>query len=60
MVLNEINHWSRDFVEVNFHFENRECNFEAHALAKVASSLTVGRQLWQGTVACIPDALNFE
>jgi ribonuclease HI len=49
LVLNEIRERATDFVRVIFRFENREVNYEAHALAKAASSLPVGRHLWLGT-----------
>lgn len=63
LVLNEISDRKKDFVKVTFRFENREANCEAHALAKAASSLPVGRHLWLGNppdIACIPSVLNFE
>ena len=56
-VLHEITARRRDFNHVKFKFEHRENNFEAHALAKAASSLPVGRHIWLGTVPdiiCIP------
>lgn len=62
-MLNEINHMSREFVDVTFHFKNREYNSEAHSLAKAASSLHVSHHLWLGNVpdiTCIRRVLNFE
>ena len=59
-VLDEIRDKTLDFVKVSFHFENREANFEAHALAKAASSLPMGHHLWLGNppdIICIPPAL---
>ena len=57
LVLNEIRDRTTDFVSITFRFKNREANFEAHALAKAASSLLVGRHLWLGilpNIICIP------
>lgn len=50
-----------NFDSVSFCFEHRESNFEAHSVAKGASSLSVGRHVWLGIVpdiACITDVLN--
>ena len=60
LVLNEIRDRVYDFVSITFRFENREANFEAHALAKAASSLPAGRHLGLGNppdIICIPPAL---
>lgn len=60
LVLNEIRDRITDFVKVSFRFEVREANFEAHALAKAASSLPVGRHLWLGNppdIICIPSVV---
>lgn len=62
-VLHEITERRKEFEDVSFHFEHREANFEAHALAKAASTLPVGRHLWLGDlpdIICIPLVLNFE
>ena len=56
-VLHEIMARRRDFHHVKFKFEHRENNFDAHALAKAATSLAVGRHIWLGTlpdIICIP------
>lgn len=56
-VLHEIKDQRKEFQHVNFKFEHRENNFEAHALAKAAPSLLVGRHIWLGTlpdIICIP------
>ena len=61
LVLNEIRDRTTDFVSITFRFKNREANFEAHALAKAASSLLVGRHLWQGNppdIICIPSMID--
>ena len=62
-LLREINERMIDFVKISFCFESRESNFEAHALAKAASSLPSGRHMWLGIlpdIICIPLVLNFE
>ena len=56
-VLHEIREQRKEFQHVTFKFEHKENNFEAHALTKPTSSLTVGRHLWLGTlpdIICIP------
>lgn len=61
--MEKINSSRRNFTHLEFCFEHRENNFEAHSLAKGAVSLSVGRHVWLGVlpdVACIPDILNFE
>ena len=43
--------------------EKRECNVEAHVLAKAATSLPCGRHLWlTGTpeIICIPMTVNIQ
>ena len=60
LVLDEIRTRTLDFVKVVFRFENREANVEAHALAKAASTLPVGRHVWLGNlldIICIPPVL---
>ena len=62
-VLQEIQVTRNFFNSVNFRFEHRENNFEAHSVAKGAASLPVGRHVWLGIlpdIACIPEVLNFE
>jgi hypothetical protein len=39
-----------------FHHEGRRSNVEAHRLARVATSLPIGRHVWLGT---LPKGLNF-
>ena len=59
-VIEEIKVRTLDFVKVSFRFENREANCEAHALAKAASTLPIGRHVWLGTtpdIICIPSDL---
>lgn len=59
-ILNEIKDRRKDKDVVSFRFEHRESNFEAHALAKAAASLAVGRHVFLGIVPdiiCIPDTL---
>lgn len=63
LVLSEIRDRTKDFVKVSFRFENRETNLEAHALAKAALSLSVGRHMWLGIlpdIICIPSILRVE
>ena len=52
-ILHEISARRREFNYVKSKFEHRENNFEAHALAKAASSLPVGRHIWLGTLLYI-------
>lgn len=49
-ILSEIRGRMKDFVKVSYRFENREANFEAHAVAKAASTLPIGRHLWLQTL----------
>lgn len=61
-VLDEIKHRRRDFLVVNFCFESRVCNFEAHSLVKAAVSLPASRHLCLGfrpDIICIPDIVEF-
>ena len=61
-ILHEISPRRREFNYVNFKFEHRENNFEAHALAKAGSSLPVGRHIWLETlpdIICIPLIITF-
>ena len=53
-LLSEINERRNDFVKISFCFERRESNFEAHALAKAASSLPSDRHMWLGI---LPDII---
>ena len=48
MILQDINVRSRYFNCVRFAYEGRECNWEAHYLAKHACTLEPGRHLWLG------------
>ena len=41
---------------IQFHHENRCSNGEAHRLARLATTLPVGRHVWLGT---LPEGLNF-
>ncbi|XP_073360565.1 uncharacterized protein [Aegilops tauschii subsp. strangulata] len=62
-VIEEIKVRTLDFVKVSFRFENREANCEAHALAKAASTLPIGRHVWLGNtpdIICIPSVLIVE
>jgi hypothetical protein len=45
-IIQEIQTRHIPFTSCFFTFESRTCNFEAHSLAKHASSLGVGRHLW--------------
>ena len=38
-----------DFISCDFIFEGRSMNFDSHNLAKLSSSLNVGRYLWMGS-----------
>lgn len=60
-IVHEIIARSTDFDECCFSHESRNCNFEAHYLAKISLSLGVGRHLWLGVphaIVMIP--LNIE
>ena len=62
-ILREIKHTSLNFDSVSFCFEFRESNFEAHSLAKGASTLSVGRHVWLGItpdIACISNLMNIQ
>lgn len=51
------------FQECQFSFERRACNSEPHNLARMATSLEVGRHVWLGVPPdhlCIPISLNIE
>jgi hypothetical protein len=54
-ILSEIKERSRFREGTNFIHERREFNFEAHNLAKMASTLPVGRHVW---LLAPPDGLN--
>jgi hypothetical protein len=54
-ILTEIKDRSRFRGGTNFIHERREFNFEAHNLAKMASTLSVGRHVW---LLEPPDGLN--
>jgi hypothetical protein len=54
-ILSEIKDRSRFREGTNFIHERREFNFEAHNLAKMASTLPVGRHVW---LLAPPDGLN--
>ena len=61
-ILLDIKHEGSHFQDVKFLHENRKHNGEAHALAKVAVSLSPGRHVWLSIlpeIICIPMCLNF-
>lgn len=53
-VIREISHRCKPFNQISFVHEKREFNGEAHALAKAASSLEVGRHVW---LVALPDII---
>ena len=62
-VLHEIKDRMEELDFVNFSFECRESNFEAHALVKAATCLAAGRHVWLGImpdIICIPHIINSE
>ena len=62
-ILQEIKHQRRSFHDVNFIYESRKHNGDAHALAKAATSLSSGRHVWLTSlpdIICIPMFLNVQ
>jgi len=60
-ILQDIKHQRRSFSDVDFIYESRRHNGEAHALAKAAASLPPGRHVWLAIlpeIICIPLILN--
>ena len=48
-IVKEITARREEFGACRFRFESRKSNFEAHALARFAISLEIGRHVWFGT-----------
>jgi hypothetical protein len=46
MVINEVKAMAQTLSEVTFRHENQASNSEAHNLARLAVSFSVGRQVW--------------
>lgn len=46
MILKEIKNSMLSFSAYEFSHERRACNFEAHRLARTATTLDVGRHVW--------------
>jgi hypothetical protein len=60
-ILPEIDHFRHSFREIKFIHEWGQHNGEAHSLAKVASSLLIGRHVWHSVLPdllCIPMNIN--
>jgi hypothetical protein len=55
-VLREIKASAKQRDGVSFHHEGRSSNGEAHCLARLATTLSVGRHVWLGT---LPEGLSF-
>lgn len=63
VIMEEIKMKKNMFQTMEIIHEKRECNFEAHVLAKAATSLPCGRHLWlTGTpeIICIPMTVNLQ
>ena len=63
VIMDEIKMKKNMFQTMEIIHEKRECNVEAHVLAKAATSLPCGRHLWlTGTpeIICIPMTVNLQ